>query len=196
MSLTITCYEDWGPATGSPAKGTTRTQVTNCNLKTYSDPAQNYYLNDVKRPLGGLASQCKTCSFTRYFSWQISGSFSRLKNVRIVIPSGFEQDNWRVMYGLKSTYVAPASSTDDFGNTCGAFDGTLNTLTGPITLYPLLSTTGPEAATSRSIVNSSSSTTIYTQWLALQFMAHPSSFSDVDNFGTDTIQLLVDEMEI
>lgn len=194
MTITIEAYEDWGAATGSPAKGTNRTEVTNFNLKAISDPAQNYYLNDIQRPSGALFGSNGICSFTRYFSFKIYGTYNRFKNARIVIPSGFVPNNWRVMYGLTNTYTQPSGLTNEFGRTMGAFDGSLITLTEDTTLFPMMSATGPEAATTRS-TSYGPNQTIWTQYLVLQFMCHSSDFDDVDNEGTGTIKLILDELE-
>ena len=201
MPLVIEAYEDWGApvvVAGPPSTtaGTTRTKITNANLKTFVNPAQHYYLNDVPRPVAGITgSEQHICSFTRWISFKITGTFVKIKNVRIEIPSGFASDNWRVNYGLRSTYVQPAGITNQFSKSSGAYDGTLNSLTESVTLYPLLSTVGPEAASSIPDWHGPNAT-VWTQYLVLQFMAHPSTFSDVDNFGTDTITLVVDELEL
>ena len=73
-------------------------------------------------------------------------------------------------------------------------DGSLNTLTSAVTLYPRLSSSGPQNATSRP-VTSAAGQTVWTEYLVLQFMAHPSDFNDADNFGTETISLTLEELE-
>jgi hypothetical protein len=194
MTITIEAYEDWGPAIGSPVKGTTRTEVTNFNLKAISAPAQNYYLNDIQRPNANLFGSHGYCSFKRYFSFKIYGTYNRVKNSRIIIPSGFVSNNWRVMYKMTNLYEQPTGTANEFGRVMGDFDGSLLTLTEETTIFPLLSTVGPEAATSRAI-SYGPNQTLWTQYLVMQFMCHSSDFDDVDNEGTGTVKLILDELE-
>ena len=192
MPMLIEAYEDWGPATGTPARGTNRTLITNCNLKSISDPEQNYFLYDVNRPKPGWLTGLGTVSVTRFISFKVSGTYRPSNNARIVIPKGFAPDNWRVMYKLTNSYVQPATSNNDFGNTQGVWDSSLITLTDDVTLFPKRGTS-PETASS--FANFSANQTYFTQYLVLQFMCHQSEFDDVDNFGTEQIKFLIDEWE-
>jgi hypothetical protein len=99
------------------------------------------------------------------------------------------------MYRMTSTYVEPVGAINEFGRMAGVFDGACMTLTEETTLYPFFSTDGPWSATTRP-VSIGPNQTVWTNWLVLQFMAHPSDFDDVDNFGTGDIKLLLDEMEL
>lgn len=197
MAIIIEAYEDWGPAVAGPTagttKGTNRTKITNANLKTISDPAQNYYLNDVPRPIDDLLNINGICSFTRWISFKISGSYTHFKNLKITIPAGFAADNWRVNYALRSTYSAPTGVTNEFNKTSGAFDGTLTSITSEIVLYPNLSKVGPEDA--NSFVDLATVSEFWTQYLVLQFVGHPSTYDDADNFGTESITVTVEELE-
>ena len=192
MPMLIEAYEDWGPATGSPARGTNRTLITNCNLKSISDPEQNYFLYDVNRPKPGWLTGLHTVSVTRYISFKVSGTYNTSANARIIIPKGFASDNWRVMYKLTNTYVQPATTTNDFGNTQGVLDGSMQTLTDDVMLFTRRGSS-PETATSTSTWTSNG--TFFTPYLVLQFMCHQSDFDDVDNFGTEEIKFLIDERE-
>jgi hypothetical protein len=195
MAITIEAFEDWGAATGTPAKGTTRTKITNANLKSYSDPAQHYYLNDVIRPLGKeLNDNISMCSYVRYIAFKISGTYAALKNVKITIPAAMVQDDWRVMAGITNVYTAPSGYTNEFDKFAGSFDGSLNTVDQELILYPRLSTTGPEAASTRPI-QVVGGQTFWTEWVKLQFMCHPSDFANVESFGAETIKLTLDELK-
>ena len=196
MSITIEAYEDWGVAVGSPAKGTTRTQVTNANLYSYHDPAQNYYLNDVPRPIGeSLSDDIQICSFKRFICFKVYGTYASFKNAKIVFSAPSTVGTWRIHGKLTNQYVQPTGTYNStFGRTLGDYDGTLPTILGSQVLYPRMSTTGPEAATDR-FIRASANTTYWTEWLCLQYMGHPSGWSDVDNFGLDTVQLVLQETE-
>ena len=63
------------------------------------------------------------------------------------------------------------------------------------TLFPNLSAIGPEQATARPLTIGPN-LTVWTQYLVLQFMANPSTYDDIGNEGTETIQLILDELEI
>lgn len=195
MSITIEAFEDWGAATGSPAKGTTRTQITNANLLAYSDPAQNYYLNDVPRPIGvTMADDIQICSFKRYISFKIHGTYVSFKNLKITLPGPSTIGNWRVMGKMTNSYAQPTGTLNTtFNRVLGDYDGTLDTIIGSTVLYPRFSTTGPEAATDRPIL-AAANTTYWTEWLCLQYMGHPSTFDDVGNFGLDTITVSLQEL--
>lgn len=201
MAVSIEAYEDWGPAVNVSGNisGTYRTKVTNLNLKTISDPAQNYFLNDLVRPVKSTGDFYYT-TFTRYISFKIFGTYQLVKNIKIDIPSGYDATsdanniNWRVMYGLRKNYVQPTGYTNILGRSVGNYDGTLNTLKSAVTLYPFLSTTGPEYAVDRNTTYGPN-TTIWTQYLVLQFMVHAGSALDVDNFGVGNITVTVEELE-
>lgn len=197
MTISIEVYEDWGTAIGTPAKGTNRTKVTNANLKSIMDPAQHYYLNDITRPpeVTLNSTEIASCSFTRYLSFKISGTYSRIKNTRIIIPKGFASDNWRVSYRLTNSYEMPTGTTNSLNRYVGNYDGRLMPLTEDVTLFPNLSVVGPEQSTTRPLTVGPN-TTVWTQYLVLQFMAHASTYDDIGNEGTETIQLILDELEI
>lgn len=197
MTITIEAYEDWGAATGTPAKGTNRTKITNANLKTIADPSSHYYLNDITRPVPPTinSDELATFSYKRFISFKISGTYSRIKNSRIVIPQGFVQDNWRVSYKLTNAYEMPTGTVTSLNRYSGEYDGSLIALTEGVTLFPNLSAIGPEQATLRPLT-AGPNTTLWTQYLVLQFMANSSAYDDVGNEGTETIQLILDELEI
>ena len=196
MAITIEAYEDWGAVTGSPVRGTNRTLTTNANLKTISDPTQHYYLNDVTRPSPSAPlSEIATYSYKRYISFKVGGTYSRIKNSRIIIPQGFSSNNWKVSYKLANVYEQPTGSITSLNRYSGDYDGTLIPLTEGVTLFPFLSSSGPEYAETREITYGPN-TTLWTQYLVLQFTAHESTYSDADNEGTEHIEFILDEMEI
>lgn len=187
MAIVIEAYEDWGPAVNGA--GTNRTLITNCNLSTKSDPAQNYYLWDIPRPVTGSV----TASYKRYISFKISGTYTAIKNLKIKIPAAQSAGNWEVAYALTNTYSEPAGVTNEFGKLSGLLDTSLNILAEPVVLYPTLSSSGPNVAGSRAALGPN--LTLWTQYLVLQFRAYPSVYTDVGNFGAEEIELLLDELE-
>lgn len=191
MTVLVQAYEDWGVATGTPAHGTNRTLITNANLKTFSDPDQHYFLNDVRRPKLQFGDLLYGASVKRHIYFKLSGTFNKVKNIRIVIPA-VTAESFALMYGLTSTYVQPAVTLDSFGKSSGVYAGDLIPLTQEITLYPRLSSTGPESASSRP---SSSAGTVYTEYLVLQSLAYTAAFDAIDNYGCDSIEIMFDELE-
>lgn len=174
---------------------TSVTKVTNCNLKTALDPAQHYFQYDLQRPTGALYGSVGDCTYVRTFSFKITGTFERIKNIRIVA-SG-EVGTTRVNYGLRETYVQPSGSSNEFGRTTGAYDGSLIPITGDLELHPLVHRgSSLSAPVWERELSYDDSVPTWTQYLLLQCMAHPSDFDDVENLGLETITLLVDEMEI
>lgn len=195
MSVSIACFEAHGIATGGVPE--LLTQVTNCNLKVSADPAQHYYLNDLQRPTGALGKPQANFTFTRYFTFRVTGSFTRVKNIRIRLNRGYSANDWRISYGLRTSYSPPGTNPNEFAVTSGRIDGTLQTLTEPTIIYPMLhqgaSLSSP--VWTRDIWYNNSAP-IWTQYLVLQGAAHGGAFDDVSNIGCESIFLELDEMEI
>lgn len=187
MAITIEAWEDWGPLLNG--RGTYSTQVTNCNLSSLSDPNQNYYLNDIPRPVTSAVN----CSVTRHISFKVSGTYTAIKNLRIEIPAARLVGNWEVAYKLTNTYAAAGTLTNEFGRTGGILDNSLNILSTPVIIYPTLSSTGPSTAGSRGALGPN--LTLWTQYLVLQFRAYPGVWTDVGNFGAEEIKVRLDELE-
>ena len=95
---------------------------------------------------------------------------------------------------MTSQYAEPQSGTDQFNRLSGVFNGTLNTLVSDVVLFPNLSVYGPQYAESRP-VSVGPTVSVYTNYLVLQFIAHESTFADVDNEGAGEITFSFDELE-
>lgn len=195
MSVEIKCFEAHGLATGGVPE--ILTEVTNMNLKVSADPAQHYYLNDLQRPSGKMDGPHMNFTFRRAFTFRITGSYTRIKNLKIVIPQAFSQDNWRVSYALRTSYAPPSSVPNEFAITSGNIDGSLIAVTGAMVLYPLLH----QGANLNSPVWTrdiwyNNSAPVWTQYLVLQGSASASTYDDVGNIGAEKITLELDEMEI
>jgi hypothetical protein len=168
MSANIDLYEDLGaPLSG---RGTTLLLLDDWNLKASTDPAYVYYPTGettsapLRRPFNTLGAQ--TLSYKKYLSFKIDGTYARLKNIRMKLSiDGEAQSNGaQLFYKMTSTYAAPDNAYDGDMMLLSTADGT-GLLTA--TLHPMLSTTGPNAATSRQVVYGPNQT-LYTSWLVVQ----------------------------
>ena len=162
--------------------------VTDMMLYAAHAPGDDYFKYPVRRPVSTGIS----CSYSRYFTFKITGEYSAIKGIRINLPKAYEQGDWSVAYKLTNEFVAPAGTTDEFGRIAGAFDGSLTLVDTAMTVFPRLSTSSPQSATGRerSYTNSA---TVWTEFLVLQFRCHPGTA--VDNFGLESVKLLLEEME-
>jgi hypothetical protein len=179
MAINIQLFEDTGAITNG--HGTTRTQVLEANLKDSDDPAQVYYLNPIVRPVAANG-ELVTFSYNRYLYWKISGSYNKIKNVKIITGGSEWPATWQIYWKLSNLYAPPINS----------YDGSLTLADSALTLYPNLSSVGPEQAHTRNV---SMSGDCYTQYLVLQFRALPSTFDDVSNEGFHTLKLTLEEVE-
>ena len=168
MSANIDLYEDRGaPLAG---RGTTVALLSEWNLKASADPAYVYYPTaettsaPLIRPFNTAGAQ--TYSFKRYLSFKIDGTYTRLKNIRIKlsIDGASQSDGAQLFYKMTSTYAAPDNAFDGDMMLLSTADGT-GLLTTEI--WPMLSTTGPQNATSRQVVYGPNET-LYTNWLVVQ----------------------------
>lgn len=188
MAVNIDLYEDTGALTSG--RGATVTLIDNWNLKASADPNYLYFPTaettcaPLVRPL--LPGQ-ETLSFKKYLSFKIDGTYTRIKNLRIVasIESSGEADKPRLFYKFTNTYAPP----DD------AFDGDMNCLSldGVVQvpqLFPFFSTSNPQSATTRAVAYGPNQT-LYTNWLVLQ-MRIPAGCT-VGNSATFNLALTCDE---
>lgn len=192
MAITIQLYQDTGAVVSG--HGTTRIPVTNIGWKSNGTDETNSYVfypinrpEDVATPFG--------YSFKQYHYIKISGAYpagSRLRfnisgGVNATRPAGYEgSGSARLFYKLTNTYQVP----DD------TFDGSMIFLPSGTTqmIYPTVSTTGPEAATSY-IKHLAQDTTYYTQYLVTQLFVDQGLETEFGNIGELHITALVDEYE-
>lgn len=165
MSVNIDLYEDTGAVLSG--RGTTVTLLDSWDLKNSADHAYVYYPTNettaapLIRPFNTAGAQ--TLSFKKYLSFKLDGTYTRLKNIRIkVTASDPDTDAAQLFYKLTNTYQVPDNT----------FDGDMillspnSTILTPI-IWPMLSTTGPQNATSRQTVYGPNQT-LYTQFLVVQ----------------------------
>lgn len=165
MSANIDLYEDTGPVLSG--RGTTVTLLDSWDLKKSADPTVVYYPTNAGvgapliRPVAQAGAQ--VLSYKKYLSFKIDGTYKRLKNIRIQLSATAGNTNKaQLFYKLTSTYAEP----DD------AFDGSMllwspeTDIINP-TLFPMLSTTSPQTATSRA-TSYGPNQTLYTQFLVVQ----------------------------
>lgn len=168
MSANIDLYEDLGAPLSS--RGTTVLLLNEWNLKASADPAYVYYPTGettnapLIRPFETPGAQ--TLSFKKYLSFRIDGTYSRLKNIRIKLSiDGESQSNGaQLFYKMTNVYAAPDAAYDGDMMLLSTVDGA-GLLTTEI--WPYLSTTGPQAATSRQVVYGPNQT-LWTNWLVVQ----------------------------
>lgn len=201
MSAEITLYEDTGPASGGA--GTTRTEVSNIGWKSEgsNDTANHYSMAPIIRSenSGGMWAR----SFKKYNFAKIVVTDAPASRVRIKIsngitgapPAGYEGETSltgdthkaRIFYKLTNVYEEPGD----------AWDGTLTYLdNGSVTLYPSVSTTGPNGTQQYPQYLSHSptpGTTYYTQYLVTQLIAPVGTNSG--NIGDVNIEWIIDEYE-
>lgn len=177
MAATFTWGEDTGTATGSPAKGTTRTDpVTNVNWKNIDDSTTNYALSPI---VAGNNS---------YEKWQFghfSGSYTTILNGLWAHTAG----TFGTGLTLKGK-VAPAGGYTTPATTANA------TLTVDMTTAIAIGSgqavqfgaTGPEAAGKAA---STTDNPAYSQWLTTQLQTAVSAAPG--DTATATLTLRYDE---
>jgi len=190
MGIAIAAYEDWGAATGTPAKGTNRVAVADLNLKTARDPLIHYWFQDLQRPVFDVAEAypIHSVTFTRHISFKLFGTYDRMKNVKITLrkpevenllkTTGLSLANFT--YKLTNVYQDTPTENNIFGRVNGVYDGTMNALLDEEVLWPRLSTVGPEAATSRPI-SIGPNLDVWTEYLVLQAIAFPIDYENAQD---------------
>ena len=177
MPSTIEIWEDTGAVVS--LHGTTRGQVTNCNWKNSSTLTTAYYMYPLRRPEDDTGW---THSYTKYLYFKISGTFSKIKNLKISLDAvpGLNTQ----LYGRMShQYAVPSTGTD----------GKLILINAAATFYPLVGTTGPETATTFPVELTTG--TYYTQYLITQLRVINSTATDVGNTADLKITFTYNEYE-
>lgn len=187
MGIAIAAYEDWGAPTGSPAKGTNRVAIGDLNLKVARDPLIHYWFQDLQRPVNDIPAgfPAHAVTFTRHISFNLFGTYSRMKNVKIILKRGVLDNllkqnaaisNAFFSYKLTNIYQDTPLANNVFGRQNGVYDGTLKPITDNEVLWPRLSTIGPEAATTRPI-SMGPNASVWTEYLVLQTVAFPIEYA-------------------
>jgi len=190
MTITVDLYQDSGAV--SSGHGTTRISVNNVGWKNSGLDETNSF---VYYPLIRPEVTPFGYSFTMYNYLKISGTYPKGSRMRLRVsgavdgapPSGYVgTDKVRLFYKLTNTYTTPSN----------AFDGSLIYLPPGVaqTLYPRISTVGPEAATSYTQYMSAN-TTYYTEYLVTQLFVEAGSVAEFGNIGQLNIKVFMDEYE-
>ena len=175
MAATFEWDLDTGAATGSPAKGTTRTHgVADNNWKNADDAATAFTAAPI--PAGSN-------SFDRWLSGHFSGSFNQILNVLWAHTAGTLGSNLTLKGVVGGTYTTPATSananlTTDM-TTAVAIGSGVAVQVGP---------TGPEAAGKAA---STTSNPAWTEWLPTQLQVGSSAAPG--NTASLTLTLQYDE---
>lgn len=171
MAATFEYQEDNGTATGSPAKGTTRTTgVTQCNWKNADDVATSYITATI---LAG------NNSYTKYQFGRLTGSFNEISAGLWAHTSGTFGTGVVLKGVVTSTYATPSTTTNS---------ALTVTMTSVIAIGSgqavLFHTTGPEGGSPTSTLSAAG----YTQYLATQLQTTGSAAGGDTNTITLTLQ--------
>lgn len=215
MAITVEVKEDSGAVVSG--HGTTRISVNNIGWKNSGlDETHSYPYYPIQRPeTFGLQP-----SFKKYNYLKISGTYASGTRPKIIITNGIlsgdisrtntsapttdtpltgitqttqietpttyqTTNKVRLYYKLSSTYEVPD----------GNFDGDMIYVPpGGLTIYPRISTTGPESANTW-IQRMSANTTYYTEYLITQLYVEPGAWDEYGNIGNVEIKFTFDEYE-
>lgn len=157
MAATFEFNEDNGAATGSPAKGTTRsTAVTQCNWKNTDDVATSYSAS----PVAAGANSYPKNQFGKF-----TGTFSQISSCLWAHTSGTLGTGITLAGKVTSTYTTP-STTAISGST--DMTSAISIGSGASVNF---STTGPEDASPTSTLSAAG----YTQYLVTQLQTTGSA---------------------
>jgi len=148
--------EDSGAATGSPAKGTTRTVgVTNCNWGATGGPIADPSATPIAAGLNGFTKW-------QFVEFQAAGTFTLIQNGKFGHSAGALPANVTLFTRVTSTYVAPSATTDGAMTDQTTVDATL--AAGAAVSFQI---TGPEAAGSAASIGSGT-LPVFTQFMVSQ----------------------------
>lgn len=156
MAATAQWYEDNGAATGSPAKGATRTIAPNGDFKSVDDVAT---ARASARIIAG------TNSFEKYRFVRFTGTFNEVSAGKFAHTAGALGTGLTVVNKVTSTYATPSRA---------AMSGSTN-ITGITAINSgqnvLFSTVGPEGASPTAAINAAG----YSQFIATQLQTTASA---------------------
>lgn len=189
MTMTVELYEDSGTAVAG--RGTTRIAVENIGWKNSGlDESNSYIYHPITRSETDVV-----WSYTKYNFMKISGTYAAGARPRIQIsgdvagsaPEGYQSTTKvKLYYKLTNEYETPSN----------AMDGSLIYVPpGGITVYPKLSTVGPEDAASTYVHHLAGNTTYFSQYLVTQLLVEPGTAFDYGNLGELVVKVFVDEYE-
>lgn len=175
--LDTAIYEDSGPVLSG--RGTTTTEITNCNWKRTGTTTDIYWHYPLRRP---ISVHDLDFSFTKFIFFKLYGTCNLVKNVKITLDTvpGLRS---RLYCRLSHIYAQPNSSIFN----------TLTYLSGPLTLFPNLGS-APNLATTRPL-KLTGNIEVYTQYLITKLVIINSDYSDVGNTTPITIKFSYDEFE-
>lgn len=173
MAATFEFNEDNGAATGSPAKGTTRTTaVTQVNWKAVDDVATAYSSSPV---------DAGTNSFPKYQFGEFTGTFNQISNGLWAHTAGTFGTGLTLFGAVTSTYATPTQSA-----TAGLSDiSTAIAITSGSAV--LFSTVGPEGASPTSTLSAAG----FSQYLVTQ--ARTTGSASTGDSATLTLTLRYSE---
>jgi len=171
MPATFEFVEDNGTATGSPAKGATRTAArTECNWKNIDDSTTAYSSSPIT---------AGNNSFTKYQAGHFSGTFNQISNVLWAHTAGTLGTGLTLKGTVSSTYATPATTA----NAALTTDMTSAIAIGSGAAVSM-STTGPEAASPTTTLTAAG----YTQFLPTQLQTTTSAAPGDTASVTNTLQ--------
>jgi len=187
--MLVELYEDSGAAVSG--RGTTRIAVENIGWKkSGSDESNSYIYHPITRSETDVV-----WSYTKYNFMKISGTYPAGARPRIQIsgnvagspPQGYEgTTKVKLYYRL----------TNEYSESSDVMDGSLIYVPpGGITVYPKLSTTGPEDAASSYVHHLTGNTTYFSQYLVTQLLVEPGTALDYGNLGELVVKVFADEYE-
>ena len=185
MTITLQCYEETGPAVSG--RGTTLTEITNFNWKRSGDVTHAYYFYPLRRP---FVPSHQTLSFKKYIFFKISGTYTNLKNMQLTcsIKEAAQADKTKLYYKWTNVYVAPDDEYDGNMIYLGDENGCA------LSWWPLISSSGPDTATSRSMCYGPN-TTLYTGYFVTQMRVNKSDWNDIGNTAQLKFALTLHEFE-
>jgi hypothetical protein len=179
MAPVLQFFQDSGALT--LGRGAVTTEVDNWNMKSSDSLTALYYPHDaaLNAPLirPGLAGDL-TLSYKVYTFFKISGTYTKIKNLRLKlsVDSATQAAGGMLYYKLTNSYATPDAAWD--GQMVPAYTGSAwANGSSELVLYPNWSTTGPNNATSRSIVYGPDQT-LYSEYLVTQLYIQHSTGHD------------------
>ncbi|MDE2022411.1 MAG: hypothetical protein KGI71_05885 [Patescibacteria group bacterium] len=171
MASTFSFSEDNGAASGSPAKGTTRTNNrTDCNWKNIDDSTTD--------PSAAMILAGNN-SYEKFQFGVIGGTFTQLSNCKFAHTGGAFPANCTLKGLVSSTYTTPGTTANV--NLTNDMTSAIDINSG---LSVNFSTTGPQAAGSTSTL----AATGYTQYLITQLQTTAAAPAGLTASITLTVQ--------
>lgn len=163
MAATAVWQEDNGAATGSPAKGTTRANATQCDWKS---------VDDISTPRASATIIAGQNSYHKYQFVKFTGTFNQISAGKFAHTAGTIPSNVTLVDKITSTYATPATSA-----LSGSTDITSTTAIGSGQNVNF-STVGPEGASPSSSISAAG----YSQYIVTQLQTQAAAAAgDIGN---------------